>query len=120
MAKTVFNLPRSLPLKEDQVKKLLLLVAICAGGYYYYLKSNLYTHDVTIKTVLSKQTEICSHQGMLKHQNITSEQCNSRFSASIDRCVSDLKSQYPGDKFNSEEEANAAGSRLANCLTGRT
>lgn len=102
------------------MKKLLLIIAICAGGYYYYLKSNLYTHDVTIKIVLSKQTEICSHQGMLKHQNITSEQCNSRFSASIDRCVSDLKSQYPGDKFSSEEEANAAFSTLANCLTGRT
>ena len=102
------------------MEKLLLLVAICAGGYYYYLKSSLYTHDVIIKTVLSKQTEICSHQGMLKNQNITSEQCNSRFSASIDHCVSALKSQYPGDKFSSKEEANAAGSTLANCLTGRT
>ena len=120
MAKAVLNLPCPLPLKEDPVKKLLLLVVICAGGYYYYLKSNLYTHDNIVNAVLSKQTEICSHQGMLKNQNITSAQCNSRFSASIDRCVSSLKSQYPGDKFSSKEEANAAGSTLANCLTGRT
>ena len=102
------------------MKKLLLLIAICVGGYYYYLKSNLYTHDNIVNAVLSKQTEICSNQGMLNHQKITSAQCNNRFSSSIEGCVSAMKEQHPGDKFSSKEEANAAGSSLANCLTGRT
>ncbi|CAM2944631.1 Uncharacterised protein [Ectopseudomonas mendocina] len=99
--------------------KYILILAMLIGGYYYYLKSSLLKHEGMINAVLSKQAEMCSHQGMLDYQKMTSAECNSQFTSSIERCVSALKSQYPGSKFSSKEEADAAGSSLANCLTGR-
>ncbi len=100
------------------MKYILILVA-ALGAYYYYQKSNLYTHENIINSVLSKQDEICSHQGMLSYQKTTKAECNSMFTSNIETCVSAMKSQHSGSEFNSENEANSAGSKLANCLTGR-
>ena len=100
------------------MKYILILVA-ALGAYYYYQKSNSYTHENIINSVLSKQDEICSHQGMLSQQKITKAECNSMFTSNIEICVSAMKSEYSGSKFNSKNEANSAGSKLANCLTAR-
>jgi hypothetical protein len=99
--------------------KYILIVVVAFGAYYYYQESKLYTHENIINSVLSKQNEMCSHQDMLNHQKITTAECHSMFSSNTETCVSAMRSQYSGSKFSSKDEANSAGAKLANCLTGR-
>ena len=99
--------------------KYLLIIALIVGGYYYYQKSNLFTHEKIVASIAGKEGKICSNQAMLEDKKMTASQCKSTFESKFQSCVSAMNQKYPGDRFDSVDQEEKAGSQLANCVTSR-
>jgi len=99
--------------------KYVIWILLIGGGYYYYQKSQILSDEGLVQAMVEQKDKFCASDPMLAHYKVTRTQCSNNFALSLIPCANKIDKNYPGSKYDSLKQFEAAGGEIMECINAR-